>query len=118
MRVVCGIFAMLLLAFAVVQWNDPDPVFWAAVYGAGALWCGIAAFSPGTLGWTPARVTLLATAACAVLGVAVFWPDAERWWAIDVWWPERSGETSREAMGMMVVAAGTVVAALVGRRRA
>ena len=31
-RVVNGIMAALLIVFAVVQLNDPDPVFWVALY--------------------------------------------------------------------------------------
>ncbi len=118
MRVLCGFLAVLLLLFVAVQYNDPDAPFWASAYGAAALWCGFAALSPGTLAWPPARATLLVTTAFAVLGVAVFWPDAERWWSIDVWWPQQSGETSREGMGMMIAAAGMLAAALVGLRRA
>ena len=118
MRVLCGVLAGLLALFAAVQWNDPDAVFWAAVYGAGALWCGIAAFLPRTLGRGPARVLLLLTLGGAVLGVVAFWPAPERWWSIDVWWPERSGEPVREGMGMMLVAAAMTIAALVGLRKA
>ena len=57
-------------------------------------------------------------AASAIIPGFAFFPDAERWWSIDVWWPEASGETSREGMGMMVVAAAMAAAALIGLRRA
>jgi hypothetical protein len=93
-------------------------VFWAAAYGAGAVSCGLAAFSPRTLGRPPVQVVLLAALGCAVWGVAAFWPDAERWWSVAVWWPERSGEAAREGMGMMVLAAAMAAAALGGRGRA
>jgi hypothetical protein len=36
MRVVEFITALLLLAMAVVQFNDPDPIYWIVVYGAAA----------------------------------------------------------------------------------
>ena len=32
-----------------------------------------------------------------------FWPTVTNWWDIDVWWPEVTGESSREGMGMMVL---------------
>ena len=118
MRVLCGVLAAVLILFAAVQYDDPDGLFWGAGYGAGALWCGLAAFSPRTLTWAPARAVLLVTLGFAVWGLVAFWPDAERWWSIDVWWPEQSGETSREGMGMMVLAAAMAAAALVGLRRA
>lgn len=118
MRVLCGVLAALMLLFAAVQYNDPDGLFWAGVYGTGALWCGFAAFSPATLAWTPARVALAATVALGALGVVAFWPDAERWWSIDVWWPEVTGETSREGLGMMVLFVALLAAAAVALRRA
>jgi hypothetical protein len=65
-----------------------------------------------------ARALLVASLAVTAWGLVAFFPDAERWWSIDVWWPEQSGETSREGMGMMVVAAAMAAAALVGLRRA
>jgi hypothetical protein len=117
MRVVCGVLAVLLVLFAAVQLNDPDPLFWGGVYAAAAAWCGLAAFRPALLRTGAARALLLVSLGLAALGVVTFFPDAERWWSIDVWWPEASGETSREGMGMMVAAAAMAAAALVGLRR-
>ena len=31
------ILLLVYVAFAVVQWNDPDPVFWIIIYGLAAL---------------------------------------------------------------------------------
>jgi hypothetical protein len=117
MRVLCGILALVLALFAAVQWNDPDVLFWAAAYGAGAVWCGVAAWRPTLLRSGPARGLLAISLALGVWGVVAFWPPAERWWAIEVWWPEQSGETSREGMGMMVLFAALLAAAAVGLRR-
>ena len=117
MRVLCGVLAAIMVLFAAVQYNDADGLFWAGVYGTGALWCGFAALSPGTLTWRPARVALIATLALAAWGVVAYWPDAERWWAVEVWWPELTGESSREGMGMMVLFAALLAAAAVGLRR-
>ena len=118
MRVLCGVLALLLILFAAAQLNDPDILFWAAIYGAGAVWCGLAAFRPALLQTGVARALLVVSLCLAVWGVVVYFPDVERWWSIDVWWPEQSGETSREGMGMMVLAAAVAAAALVGLRRA
>jgi hypothetical protein len=108
----------LLAMFAAVQWNDPDALLWGAIYGAGAAWCALAAFRPALMRTGAARSLLLLSLGLTAWGVVAFFPDAERWWSIDVWWPEASGETSREGMGMMLVAAAMAAAALVGLRRA
>jgi hypothetical protein len=118
MRVLCGVLAVVLVLFAAVQYNDPDALLWAGMYGTGALWCGFAAFSPKTLDWRPARLMLLATVGLMAWGLVAFWPDAERWWSIDVWWPEVTGETSREGMGMMILFAAVLAAAAAALRRA
>lgn len=117
MRVICGVLAATLLLFAAVQWNDPDALFWIGLYGAGAIWCGIAAFRPATLDWPPARQMLLASIGLAAGALIAFWPDVDRWWAIDVWWPEESGEASREGMGVMILFVGVLVAGVIALRR-
>lgn len=118
MRVLCGILCVVLIGFAAVQYNDPDALLWGTAYGAGAAWCGLAALRPALLHRTPARWLLAASVVLAGVGLAVFWPDADRWWSMDVWWPEASGETSREGMGMMVLAVAVLLAATFGLRRA
>jgi hypothetical protein len=118
MRVLCGVLCTVLLLFAAVQYNDPDALFWGTVYAAGAAWCGLAAFRPGLLRTGPARGLLVLSLGLTVWGLVAFFPEEERWWAMEVWWPEASGETSREGMGMMVLAAAVAAAALVGLRRA
>ena len=44
MRIANGIFVILLILFSAAQYNDPDGLFWVGVYGAGVIWCAIAAF--------------------------------------------------------------------------
>ncbi len=118
MRVLCGFLAVLLILFAAVQYNDADLLLWGAMYGAGAVWCGLAAFRPALLRTGPARPLLVVSLGLAAWGVVAYFPDVEGWWSIDVWWPEQAGETSREGMGMMVLAASIAAAVLVGLRRA
>ena len=90
MRIVSGVLAVLLVVFMVVQFNDPDGPIWMVIYGIGAVWCLIAAIG----------------------GMVYFWPEVSNWWDIDVWWPEITGETSREGMGMMVLVVFLSVAGL------
>jgi hypothetical protein len=117
MRVLCGVLALLLALFAAVQWNDPDALFWASIYGAGAAWCAVAASRPALLRRRAARALMAASLALALWALVVFWPPVPRWWAIDVWWPEQSGEAAREGMGMMVLLVALMAAAAVGLRR-
>lgn len=116
MRIISGIFGAFLLLFVAVQWNDPDGPIWMVIYGLGAVWCLLAALRPSVF-----TVGLIAAlfAACligAIGGVIYFWPNVTNWWDIDVWWPEVTGETSREGMGMMVLVVCLLAAGAVVRR--
>jgi hypothetical protein len=44
MKIVNLVLAVMFLAFAFVQINDPDPVLWILIYGAMAVICVMAAF--------------------------------------------------------------------------
>ena len=55
MRIICGLFCVMMILFAYWQHNDPDFMFWGPIYGIVALWTGFAALSPGTR-W-PDRIT-------------------------------------------------------------
>ena len=46
MRYVNGFFCVLLVLFAIVQYNDPDAILWILIYGVPAVWAGLAAFRP------------------------------------------------------------------------
>ena len=103
MRILSAILGALLVLFAVVQWNDPDGPMWMVIYGIGAIWCAIAAFRPGLFGVGLVSALLALCLLAAIGGMVYFWPQVTDWWDIDVWWPEVTGETSREGMGMMVL---------------
>jgi hypothetical protein len=68
-RIAAGLFALCV----VLQWNDPDPLAWMAVYGAAAL---LAARAAGRRAPRPAVIALLVLAAGWMLtllpGVAEF----------------------------------------------
>ena len=103
MRILSAILGALLVLFAVVQWNDPDGPMWMVIYGIGAIWCAIAAFRPGLFSAGLVSALLALCLLAAIGGMVYFWPQVTDWWDIDVWWPEVTGETSREGMGMMVL---------------
>ena len=62
MKIAYWIIALLFLSFALVQYNDPDPLRWMLLYGAVAVLYGLAA-----LGRTHRRLAL------AGLIVALVW---------------------------------------------
>lgn len=97
-RVASFSLAAIFLFFAALQWNDPDPAFWMAIYGITALACASNAFvrMPAVLG------------VFAVLGSLLY--------AVYLWPAEYSGlwdtmdgnpgvEEAREAIGMLIVCA-------------
>ena len=103
MRILSAILGALLILFAIVQWNDPDGPMWMVIYGIGAIWCAIAAFRPALFGIQFFSALLVLCLITSIGGMIYFWPQVTDWWDIDVWWPEVTGETSREGMGMMVL---------------
>lgn len=100
-RVLNTVLAAMLVLFASVQFNDPDGLLWAGVYGLAARWCGVAAFRPGALARPVLKIALSVTTAAALFGVVWFWPDVPGWWRRAVWWET---ESAREGMGFMIVA--------------
>ncbi len=44
MKIFNLVLALLFLSFAIVQYNDPDPFVWIAIYGIVAVVCALAAF--------------------------------------------------------------------------
>ncbi|MCG6902805.1 MAG: transmembrane 220 family protein [Rhodobacter sp.] len=115
MKIISIVFCVLLILFTLVQYNDPDALLWGAIYGIGALWCGIAGFRPSRLagGWPRTLLTV-----CLVLGafgVIWYWPRTPGFWRQEVWWVT---ETAREGMGMFIVFVGVAVAWLTSKPRA
>jgi hypothetical protein len=72
-KFVHAFFALMFLAFAALQFNDPDPVLWILIYGAMAVICILAIFER-----YDKRVL-------AILGIAymaycvVLWPGVADW---------------------------------------
>jgi len=100
----CG----LMILFAVVQYNDPDAVFWGAVYLVAALCAGVAAFRLDLLRTRAWQSVLGICLVLAVIGIVFFWPKSPDFWRVAVWWET---ETAREGMGMMVATLAVAVAA-------
>ena len=115
MRILSGIVGLLLILFMVVQWNDPDGPIWMVIYGIGAIWCLIACLRPWRFSEGQVATLFGLCFLASIAGMIYFWPEVSNWWDIDVWWPEITGETSREGMGMMVLVVALAIAGLTMR---
>jgi peptidoglycan/LPS O-acetylase OafA/YrhL len=113
MRITYGVLGAVLLLFALVQYNDPDFMFWGPIYAVPALWAGIAAFSPPAFRGTLVTALFSLSLFGALAGVYYYWPQTEGWWRQEIWW---QNEEAREGMGMMIVAAALLILAA-GRMR-
>ena len=91
----CG----LMLLFALVQYNDPDAIFWITVYIVPAICAGAAAFHLQLPGNRVLQGLFGSCLVLAVIGSVVFWPRTPGFWRIDVWWET---EAAREGMGMLI----------------
>lgn len=69
LRILNGVLAALFVYAAAVNLNDPDPVQWVAIYAAGAVATGWAAWHPGGIPWwSPLLVGAIAAAWAAAIG--------------------------------------------------
>ncbi len=110
MRVLSGIFGVLLILFALVQYNDPDFLFWFVIYALAAAFCGVAAIKPRLFTDLGALRGLFALCLIgAACGTVYYWPSGEAWWTKDVIW---DNEMVREGLGMAIVMLGLVLAGL------
>lgn len=73
MKIFQFFLALLFLAFAVVQYNDPDPLAWMFMYSFVAGVCGFAAFER----WN--KWVLLLGLAVVMIWAALLAPDFIRW---------------------------------------
>jgi hypothetical protein len=73
MKITNLILAAMFVLFAVVQFNDPDPLLWIAIYGAMAAVCAMAAFRYYI------KPLLWILLACFVVYMVVLWPGISEW---------------------------------------
>jgi hypothetical protein len=110
-----AVFAVLCATSAALQYNDPDPLRWAALYLAAGITAVLALARP-RLWWTTAVVGAIAAAWAALLWSGV----VNHVEASDVWrkMSEKGGkvEEFREAGGLSLVVIGCAWAALRGAR--
>jgi hypothetical protein len=90
---------LLMIAFAAVQYNDPDVLVWATIYLIPAAWALLAAFRPRLVRARAGKSLLWASTLAGLVGVIYYWPTMPGFWHKEVW---RVEETAREGMGMMI----------------
>jgi hypothetical protein len=73
MKITNFILAVMFMAFAFVQINDPDPLLWIAIYGAMAVMCIMAAFRYYI---KPLLWILLAG---FLVYMVILWPGLQEW---------------------------------------
>ena len=113
LRAVNGFLCLVLVAFAAVQYNDPDFYFWIPVYLVPAAWAGMAAYRPERLRRRPFAAGLALCIVAAIAGTVWFWPTEDGFWRRDVWW---ESETAREGMGVLIVTIVLLVVAFAASR--
>ena len=102
MRYVHIVLGLLMVAFAAVQYNDPDALLWIVIYLVPAAWAFAAAFRPAQVRSLAGERLLWLSVAIGVGTTVFYWPTMPGFWHKDVWWVE---ETAREGMGVMIALA-------------
>jgi hypothetical protein len=116
-RAANAVMAVLFAFGAAVQYNDPDPLRWMAIYLAAAVACALAALRrlprlvPVVVGL--AALAWAATLAPHVLGRVGVGEMVEAWEMKDA-----RVEEGREASGLLIIGGWMAVLALAKRRRA
>lgn len=96
-RVICIALSVTLDAFAVLQYNDPDPAVWMAVYFGMSALCLWSAF-----GALP-RVVPAVVVVAALIGAYLLWPETYQ--GLSGKMDSRPGvELARESLGLLICA--------------
>lgn len=109
------VMLVLFVVAAGLQYNDPDPLQWAAIYGLAAVACGL--YAARRLPWYfaasvgAAALVWAATFAPGVIGAA---SPGDLVQSMKADTPQI--EESREALGLLIVAAWMAALAVIARR--
>jgi multisubunit Na+/H+ antiporter MnhB subunit len=107
MKYVNMFLALLMLLFIGVQYNDPDGLFWAVLYGGPAILAGWVAFDKDFSRKPILKPLYSAGLIIMVFLTYIYWPQTEGFWHKEVWW---NTETAREGMGLMIATVVALVA--------
>jgi Transmembrane family 220, helix len=107
-----GAMALLFAASAAVQYNDPDPVQWIAIYGAAAAVC-VAALRQPVRAAFPAAIAIVALVWALSLAPVVIGMSAADIFQLH----SGAGEEGREMYGLLIVTTWMTVLAFTARGR-
>jgi hypothetical protein len=115
-RILTAIMGVYFVFAVVMQYNDPDPVQWMAIYGAAALGCALALFGRARW-WFLVGVAVVAAVWAATLAPAVIGHVAPR----DLFAPAGmlapAVEEAREMLGLIIVAVWMIMLAVTAPAR-
>ncbi len=116
-RLINSFMALLFLFGAALQFNDPDPLRWVAIYVAAAVACALAA-AKRLRWWFAAIVALVALVWAATLVRGVF-PNIRVAELFGAWEMANARiEEGREMYGLLIIAIYMAVLAATSRRSA
>lgn len=108
--------ALVLATFAGLQFNDPDPAVWVAIYAAGSLCCAMSARSRLAWQWPAALASVAVVWALTLTPAVARAPLGDVFGGRGMMAP--GIEDVREMMGLFMLASAMVAVALVERRKA
>lgn len=115
MRLLNLLFALAMLGFAAVQFNDPDAALWVVYYLVPAGWSLTAAVDVRRLQRAWVRRWLWVSAAVWFALVLYYWPPMPDFWR---WSVQMEHESAREGVGLMIAWLSVLIAAYSARTRA
>lgn len=108
-KLLAAFFGLAYLSFVVLQYNDPDPALWMAIYGVAALLCF------GVVAGKTAPAILWAAAVLYTLGAVYMWPS--KYEGVQIGGGDiRNIEEARESLGLLLCAASFAILALLQQR--
>lgn len=117
MRYVNIVLGVIMVAFAAVQYNDPDVLLWIGIYSIPAAWAFAAAFRRTQLRSAPWSTLLVVSLLAGIGAVLYYWPSAPEFWRKDVWWWDEEAREGMGAMAALAVMLFVAASAVTGKTR-
>jgi len=116
-RAANGFMAAIFFFALAVQYNDPDPIQWMAIYGAAAGSCILSI--AGKLKWyMPTIVGAVALIWAALLVPGVMWGPEPVGMFASMQMPNLAVEEAREMLGLSIVVVWMLALSLASRKKA